>query len=633
MSLLRLNQVALHYGEQILLAGVDFQIDKGERVCLVGRNGVGKSTFLRLLEGGIKPDGGECWLRPGLRHARLEQEPRTSEERTVYAEVASGLAGVAELLAAYHELAQNLHGDADLRKLETLQQQLDAADAWSFSQRIDTVLSRLNLPADQPLATLSGGWLRRVALARALVLDPELLLLDEPTNHLDIATIDWLEGQLLDFNGAVLYITHDRALARRLATRVVELDRGHLISYTDNSHLNIYDSFIEQRDQRLEIEAREQALFDKNLAEEERWIRQGVKARRTRNEGRVRALKKLREERAQRRNVVGDAKFGLDSAERSGKLVAELNRVTYSIDDKQLIDGLDLTVMRGDRVGLIGPNGAGKSTLLRLILGELEPTSGQVRQGERLQVAYFDQLRNRFDEDATLVDIVGQGRDFIDINGQRRHIISYLEDFLFRPDQSRRSAKYLSGGERARLQLARLFSLPVNLLVLDEPTNDLDVESLQLLEQLLLEFDGTILLVSHDREFLDNVVTSSVVFEGEGRVEEYVGGYTDWLRQRAKPKSVSTEAKAPIAKLPPAAAPQPAAKKAKLSYKLQRELDELPETIETLEARVAALNAEAAASDFYLREAVQVAAFLQQIASAQLELEQAYARWVELSEG
>ncbi|HSB96223.1 MAG TPA: ATP-binding cassette domain-containing protein [Spongiibacteraceae bacterium] len=634
MSLLRLNQVALHYGEQILLAGVDFQIDKGERVCLVGRNGVGKSTFLRLLEGGIKPDGGECWLRPGLRHARLEQEPRTSEERTVYAEVASGLAGVAELLAAYHELAQNLHSDAELRKLETLQQQLDTADAWSFSQRIDTVLSRLNLPADQPLATLSGGWLRRVALARALVLDPELLLLDEPTNHLDIATIDWLEGQLLDFNGAVLYITHDRALARRLATRVVELDRGKLISYTDNSHLNIYDSFIEQRDQRLEIETREQALFDKNLAEEERWIRQGVKARRTRNEGRVRALKKLREERAQRRNVIGDAKFGLEGAERSGKLVAELNRVTYSIDDKQLIGGLDLTVMRGDRVGLIGPNGAGKSTLLRLILGELEPTGGEVRRGERLQVAYFDQLRNRFDEDATLVDIVGQGRDFIDINGQRRHIISYLEDFLFRPDQSRRSAKYLSGGERARLQLARLFSLPVNLLVLDEPTNDLDVESLQLLEQLLLEFDGTILLVSHDREFLDNVVTSSVVFEGEGKVEEYVGGYTDWLRQRAKPKTVSIELKASAPKTSPAAAAaQPVDKKVKLSYKLQRELDELPKTIETLEARVAALNAEAAGSDFYQREAAQVTAFLQQIASAQLELDQAYARWVELSEG
>ncbi len=631
MSLLRLNQVSLHYGEQVLLDGVDFQIEKGERVCLVGRNGVGKSTFLRLLEGGIKADGGECWLRPGLRLARLEQEPRLSAERTVYAEVASGLAGVAELLEAYHELAQALHGDAELRQLEVLQHQLDSADAWNFQQRIDTVLSRLNLPADQPLATLSGGWLRRVALARALVLDPELLLLDEPTNHLDIATIDWLEGQLLDFNGAVLYITHDRALARRLATRVMELDRGKIISYTDNSHLNIYDSFIEQRDQRLEVEAREQALFDKNLAEEERWIRQGVKARRTRNEGRVRALKKLREERSQRRNLIGQAQFGLEGAERSGKLVAELTKVFYAIDGMRLIDGLDLTVMRGDRVGLIGPNGAGKSTLLRLILGELQPTSGEVRQGERLQVAYFDQLRNRFDEEATLVDIVGQGRDFIDINGKRQHIISYLEDFLFRPDQSRRPAKYLSGGERARLQLARLFSMPVNVLVLDEPTNDLDVESLQLLEQLLLEFDGTILLVSHDREFLDNVVTSSVVFEGDGRVEEYVGGYSDWLRQRAKPKVVAQKitAAAPIV-----AAQNVVAKKApKLSYKLQRELDELPQKIEALEARVADLTAQTVAADFYQLEPAQVTAALQQVASTQLELEIAYARWVELSEG
>jgi ATP-binding cassette subfamily F protein uup len=635
MSLLRLNQVSLHYGEQVLLDGVDFQIDKGERVCLVGRNGVGKSTFLRLLEGGIKPDGGECWLRPGLRQSRLEQEPRPGAERTVYAEVASGLTGVAELLAAYHELSQALHGDAELRQLEKLQHQLDAADAWSFQQRIDTVLSRLNLPVDQPLNTLSGGWLRRVALARALVFDPELLLLDEPTNHLDIATIDWLEGQLLDFSGAALFITHDRALARRLATRVVELDRGKLFSYSDNSHLNIYDSFLEQRDQRLEVEAREQALFDKNLAEEERWIRQGIKARRTRNEGRVRALKKLREERAQRRNLVGDAQFGLENAERSGKLVAELAGVSYGIEGRELIERLDLTVMRGDRVGLIGPNGAGKSTLLRLILGELEPDTGSVRRGERLQVAYFDQLRDRFDPAATLVDIVGHGRDFIDINGQRRHIISYLEDFLFRPDQSRRSAKYLSGGERARLQLARLFSMPVNVLVLDEPTNDLDVESLQLLEQLLADFDGTILLVSHDREFLDNVVTSSVVFEGEGRVVEYVGGYSDWLRQRPRegaPKSQSGPAPARSEPVQ-SAAQETARKSSKLSYKLQRELDELPQRIEGLEQRLEALNAEARAVDFYQRKATDVTTHLQTIAAAQLELDQAYERWVELSGG
>ena len=623
MSLVNLNRVSLHYGEQILLDGVDLQIEKGERVCLVGRNGVGKSTFLRLLEGGIKPDGGDCRVAPNLRIARLEQEPQVGVGNTVYAEVASGLAGLAQLLTRYHQLAQALHGAAELRQLEDLQHQLDAADAWRFQQRIDTILSRLGLPAEQPLDTLSGGWLRRVALARALVTDPELLLLDEPTNHLDIATIDWLENQLLEFSGAVLFITHDRALARRLATRFIELDRGHLLSYSGN-----YDSYLLQREQRLEIEAREQDLFDKNLAEEERWIRQGIKARRTRNEGRVRALKKLRDVRAQRREQIGTAQFCIEDGERSGKLIAELQQVGYSIGGKDLIDNLDLVVQRGDRVGLIGPNGAGKSTLLQLILGELNPTSGTIRRGERLQVAYFDQLRNRFDANATLIDIVGHGRDFIEINGQRRHIISYLEDFLFRPDQARRAANYLSGGERARLQLARLFSLPVNVLVLDEPTNDLDVESLELLEQLLLDFDGTILLVSHDREFLDNVVTSSLVFEGAGKVREYVGGYSDWLRQRTQ--RITATAKV---NKPQAAQPADGKKALKLSYKLQRELDALPAQIEKLEGAVAALNADIAADDFYQREQAAITAKLNELSGAQLALDTAYARWLELSEG
>jgi len=627
MSLLRLNQVSLHYGEQILLDAVDLQLERGERVCLVGRNGVGKSTFLRVVEGSIKPDGGECWRAPGTRLARLEQEPQVAAGRKVYAEVASGLAELSETLAAYHELTQSmLAGDADLRRLEAIQRELDAADGWRFQQRIETVLTRLGLDAEQSLDQLSGGWLRRVALARALVVEPELLLLDEPTNHLDIAAIDWLEGQLLEFSGAVLFITHDRALARRLATRVIELDRGHLHSYSGS-----YDSFIEQREQRLEVEEREQALFDKRLAEEERWIRQGIKARRTRNEGRVRALKKLREVRAERRAHIGSAQFSLESAERSGKLIAELSGVAYSAGDRLLIDKLDITLMRGDRVGLIGPNGVGKSTLLRLMLGELRPDAGKVRLGERLQVAYFDQLRAGFNEDSTLIDIVGQGRDFIEINGMRRHVISYLEDFLFRPDQARRSARHLSGGERARLQLARLFSLPVNVLVLDEPTNDLDVESLELLEQLLLDFDGTILLVSHDREFLDNVVTSSLVFEGEGRVADYVGGYSDWLRQR--PAAASSlkrrEEPAPAAT---AAAPAEARKSGKLSYNLQRELEGLPARIEALETRLQALNDQVAAPDFYQRDHAAVAAALAELSSVQLELDQAYARWLELSE-
>ncbi len=623
MSLVRLQQVSLHYGEQVLLDGVDLQLERGERVCLVGRNGAGKSTFMRLLEGEVRPDGGECWRHPNLRLARLEQEPRVTAGRTVYEEVASGLAGLADVLLRYQALTHG-SGEIDLKQLEQVQHELEAADGWRFHQRIETVLTRLQLPADEKLEALSGGWLRRVALARALVIDPDLLLLDEPTNHLDIEAIEWLEKELFEFGGAVLFITHDRALARRLATRVIELDRGHFHNYTDG-----YDRFLEQREQRLEIEARDNALFDKRLAEEERWIRQGVKARRTRNEGRVRALKALRVERSDRRELQGRADFGLETADRSGKIIAEMQQVDFEFGDKKLIRGLDLNVLRGDRLGLIGPNGAGKSTLLKLILGELEATSGVIKRGERLQVAYFDQLRDRFDANATLIDIVGHGREFIDIRGQRKHIISYLEEFLFRPDQARRSAQKLSGGERARLQLARLFSQPVNVLVLDEPTNDLDVESLELLEQLLLEFDGTILLVSHDREFLDNVVTSTLVFEGEGRVGEYVGGYSDWLRQKARAAAKQKEVTATA----PVAAVEAPRKTTKLSYKLQRELELLPMQIETLEKKLEALNARVAAADFYQQSKTATSATLAEVSAVQLELETCYARWLELSEG
>ncbi len=621
MSVLRLQQVSLHFGDQILLDRADLQLEAGERVCLVGRNGAGKSTLLKLLDGEIRPDSGEVWRAPELRLARLAQEPQVVPGRTVYDEVASGLAGLAELLSQYHALT-HAGGDVDLRRLEQLQRQLEAADGWLFQQRIDTVLTKLSLPADTPLSQLSGGWLRRVALARALVVEPQLLLLDEPTNHLDLETIEWLEAQLLDYRGALLFITHDRALARRLATRVVELDRGHLINYSGS-----YDDFIEQREQRLMVEERDNALFDKKLAAEEVWIRQGIKARRTRNEGRVRALKKLRDERSQRREQQGSASFALESADRSGRLVAELQDVSHEIGGKRLIDHLDLAILRGDRVGLIGPNGAGKSTLLKLILGELTPTAGAVRRGERLQVAYFDQLRDRFDPEASLIDIVGEGREFIEIGGRRRHVISYLEEFLFRPDQSRRAASKLSGGERARLQLARLFSQPVNLLVLDEPTNDLDVESLELLEQLLAEFDGTILLVSHDREFLDNVATSTLVFEGGGRVSEYVGGYSDWLRQRRVPVAAK-----PAVKAAPVVKSEPPKKTQKLSYKLQRELEELPGRIEALEAELARLNAEVSGADFYQRDSKSVERVLAQLSETQLQLDQNYERWLELSE-
>lgn len=640
MSLLRLQQVSLHYGEQILLDAVDLQLERGERVCLVGRNGVGKSTFMRLIEGEIRPDGGECWRHPDLRLARLEQEPRVTSGRTVYAEVASGLAGLADLLARFQVLTHSMSGDSDLNELEHLQNQLEALDGWRFYQRIETIMTRLQLPAEQSLDSLSGGWLRRVALARALVMDPGLLLLDEPTNHLDIAAIEWLEKELFDFEGATLFITHDRALARRLATRVIELDRGHLFNYT-----NGYDRFIEEREQRLETQERENSLFDKRLAEEEVWIRQGIKARRTRNEGRVRALKALRVERSQRRELQGSAEFTLETADRSGKLIAELQQVAVTFADKQLIRQLDLTVLRGDRIGLIGPNGAGKSTLLKLILGELEPTSGHVRQGERLQIAYFDQLRDRFDPDETLIDIVGHGREFIEIGGKRRHIISYLEEFLFRPDQARRSARYLSGGERARLQLARLFSQPVNVLVLDEPTNDLDVESLELLEQLLLDFDGTILLVSHDREFLDNVVTSTLVFEGEGRVAEYVGGYTDWLRQKARANNASANNKSPVTANGAANSAEPkiavansaapnvatANKGIKLSYKLQRELESLPALIEKLEQQLLEINARIAGPSFHQQTQQDINKVLAELAAKQAELDLSFERWIELS--
>jgi ATP-binding cassette subfamily F protein uup len=621
LSVLRLQQVSLHFGDQVLLDGADLQLEAGERVCLVGRNGAGKSTLLRLLEGEIRPDSGEVWRAPELRLARLAQEPQVVPGRTVYDEVASGLAGLAELLSQYHALT-HAAGEVDLRRLEQLQRQLETAGGWLFQQRIDTVLTKLALPADTLLSQLSGGWLRRVALARALVIEPQLLLLDEPTNHLDLETIEWLETQLLDYRGALLFVTHDRALARRLSTRVVELDRGHLISYSGS-----YDRFVEQREQRLMVEERDNALFDKKLAAEEVWIRQGIKARRTRNEGRVRALKRLRDERSQRRELQGKASFSLESAERSGRLVADLHDVSYAIGGKRLIDHLDLTILRGDRIGLIGPNGAGKSTLLKLILGELQPDSGRVRRGERLQVAYFDQLRDRFDPEASLIDIVGEGREFIEIGGRRRHVISYLEDFLFRPDQARRAASKLSGGERARLQLARLFSQPVNLLVLDEPTNDLDVESLELLEQLLADFDGTILLVSHDRDFLDNAATSTLVFEGEGRIREYVGGYSDWLRQRRAP--VAPKPAAAKSELPKSEVPKRAQK---LSYKLQRELEELPARIEALEAELAQLNEEISGADFYQRDNRRAEQVLARLSEAQQQLDECYERWLALSE-
>ncbi|MFO7647106.1 ATP-binding cassette domain-containing protein, partial [Halomonas campaniensis] len=596
MTLLRLEQLQLAYGTHVLLDGADLVLEKGERLALVGRNGTGKSTLLKLVAAEILPDGGSIWRAPGLKIGVLAQDLPEASGQTIFDVVAQGLPEAGELLSEYHHL---IHEDEpDMRRMSELQTRLEAIDGWSFHQRIDVVLTRLGLPEDAEMAALSGGWRRRVALARALVAEPDLLLLDEPTNHLDLDTIAWLEEQLAAFNGAVLFITHDRAFLSKLATAILELDRGRLGRYPGD-----YARYQAQKSHELEVEARENAEFDKKLAQEEAWIRQGIKARRTRNEGRVRALEQLRRERSERRERQGKASLSVDSGERSGKRVVALEHVTQRFGDEAVIRDLSLEIQRGDRIGLIGRNGAGKTTLLKILLGELSPTEGKVQLGTKLQVAYFDQLRGGLEPEKSVYDNVAKGSDRVTVGGRDRHVMSYLQDFLFTPERVRQPVKALSGGESNRLLLAKLFTQPANVLVLDEPTNDLDVETLELLEELLLDFDGTLLLVSHDRAFMDNVVTSVLAFEGEGRVREYVGGYSDWVRQGGKlppapwegaarqgaePAQTTEEmaeqspltSKATAAKEPSAGGGK---KPAKLSYKLQRELDGLPAEIERLE--------------------------------------------------
>ena len=635
MALLSLTDISLAYGLNPLLDGVSFKLERGERVCLIGRNGAGKSSLFRLVSGEQNADEGEIVRAPGLKVGQLPQELPEANDALVYDVVAAGLAGVGDLLAEYHHLIHGPMGEAELAKLEKVQARLEAADGWRLDQLVETTLTRLGLPADKRMADLSGGWRRRVLLAQALVAEPDVLLLDEPTNHLDIHTIDWLEKVLLDFRGAVLFITHDRQFLQALATRILELDRGSLIDWQGD-----YRSFLEHKEQQLAAEATANALFDKKLAQEEVWIRQGIKARRTRNEGRVRALKAMREERAQRIERQGKASFQMESADASGKRVIEVRDLVFAWPGQRpLIDGLDLNILRGDRIGLIGNNGSGKSTLLKLLLGRLQPVSGSVHHGTRLEVAYFDQLRDQLDGEKSVIDNISEGRDFIEINGQQRHVISYLGDFLFSPERARTPVKALSGGERARLMLARLFSKPANLLVLDEPTNDLDVETLELLEEVLDNFDGTVLLVSHDRAFLDNVVTSSLVFEAPGVVREYVGGFADWLRQGGRVDMLAEwdSPEQSTAEVQPEPAPRPtetpvAKPKAKLSYKLQRELDELPARLEQLEAAVAALQATINDPTFYSRPHEDTAPVLEQVAAKQSELDQALERWAELEE-
>jgi ATP-binding cassette subfamily F protein uup len=606
MPLVTLDRVSIAYGHLPLLDGVALQIEPRERVSVIGRNGTGKSTLLKIVSGEIPPDEGDVWRQPSLRVARLEQDVPLSANRSVFDIVAEG--------HTHH---------------------LEEDEAWLREHRVDLILSRLELPADAIVDTLSGGWRRRVLLARALVGQPDLLLLDEPTNHLDIDAITWLEGFLSDYDGAVMFVTHDRAFLQRLATRIVELDRGRLTSWPGD-----YATYLRRKEEALANEATLQDKFDKRLAEEEVWVRQGIKARRTRNEGRVRALEAMRAERAARREKMGSVRLQVEQAEQSGKLVFEAKGVSKSYGAKPVVRDFSTRVMRGDRIGLIGPNGAGKTTLLRMLLGETEPDTGELRRGANVQIAYYDQQREQLDPERTVFDTVGEGNDTVTANGRTRHVHAYLRDFLFSDERARSPVKALSGGERNRLLLARLFTRPANVLVLDEPTNDLDLETLELLEEQLIEWPGTLLLVSHDRVFLDNVVTSTIAFEGDGRVEEYVGGYEDWIRQKSDVRSAKASAaraaaggaKA-VAERPGgrrlAPSPQAAAPK-KLSYKEQRELEALPARIEALESEQRALGEHIAGPEFYKAGAETIKASLARVEELQRELTRVYARWDEL---
>ncbi|MBP7777663.1 MAG: ATP-binding cassette domain-containing protein [Acidobacteria bacterium] len=639
MPLVTLDHISHAYGHLPLLDDVSLQIQPGERVALIGRNGTGKSTLMQVLSGELAPDAGTVWRDTGVQVARLVQDVPLETHDSVFDVVAQGLGDLSQLIADYHHASTEVaQGSIEaLERMGELQHELEERDGWSLEQRVELVLTRLDLPADVPVDTLSGGWRRRVLLARALVAAPDVLLLDEPTNHLDIEAIEWLEGFLADYAGAVLFITHDRAFLERLATRVIELDRGHLTSWPGD-----YGTFLQKKEEWLANEALAAGKFDKKLAEEEVWLRRGIKARRTRDEGRVKRLMEMRAERAARRAVAGTVRMSVEQADASGKLVFETDGVGKRYGDKVVVRDLTTRVMRGDRIGLIGPNGAGKTTLLRLLLGDLAPDTGTVRHGSNVQVAYYDQQREQLDPDRTVVDTVGDGNDRITVAGRTRHVHGYLEDFLFSPERARSPVKALSGGERNRLLLARLFTRPANVLVLDEPTNDLDLETLELLEAQLVDWPGTLLLVSHDRRFLDHVVTSTLAFEGNGQVSEYVGGYDDWLRQRPAPGQGSTRPVATATAAAPAAASMPASATAtaptagdgpaqrKATNKERMEKAALPRRIESLEEEQRRLSAEVAAPNFYKRPAADIAVTMVRLEAIPGELLTAYARWDEL---
>lgn len=625
MGLIWINEVSVSFGGPRLLDGVTLQIEAGERIGLLGRNGSGKSTFMKLLMGDITSDIGGIIRNGEVRIAMLPQDIPNNLPGTVYDVVASGGSEHLELLKEYHDLTLQMARSGDdglLKKLERVQHRLETSGSWLYHQRVETVIARTDLDENAEFRFLSAGTKRRVFLAKALVNDPDLLLLDEPTNHLDINAITWLEDFLLKFEKTLMFVTHDRAFLQRLATRIVEIDRGRLMSYPCD-----YKTYIERRQAVLDAQEKEWQEFDKKLAREETWVRQGIKARRTRNEGRVRALVQMRQERAHRQEQAGNVRLAIQEAERSGRLVAEVEKISFAFGDKEIIKGFSTVIIRGDKVGIIGPNGSGKTTLLNILIGNLEPQQGRVRLGTGARIAYFDQLRAQLDENRTLKDTIADGKDMVIVGGVSRHIVGYLQDFLFPPARILSPVSSLSGGERNRLLLAKLFILPSNVLVLDEPTNDLDVETLELLEDRLLEYSGTILLVSHDRAFLNNVVTSTIVFDGDGRLQEYVGGYDDWLRQRTvKNEQLPTEPKEQKQKKE-----RPPKEKRKLTYKETREMEALPQKIEALEEEKQRLMETLNSPAFYVgRDTAGINKAYDRLKVLEVELDEAYGRWNEL---
>jgi len=630
MSLVRLDDVSLAYGEQKLLVHVSFEIEPGERVCLIGRNGTGKTSLFRLITGVVQPDSGLIQYRNGLVMSTLDQELPDALEKTVREVVAEGLADLKALVDEYEQLAHQQLEKAGLKRLDDLQHRIDELDGWRIDQRVELMMTEMALPPDQPIKELSGGWRRRVGLAKALISKPDLLLLDEPTNHLDIVTIQWLENRIRSWQGAVLFITHDRAFLDKLATRICELDRGRLLSFPGS-----YDEYLERKEKLLEDEQTANRLFDKKLDEEEVWIRQGIKARRHRNQNRVRRLEDMRREAAERLNPLHRAQISIESAEQSGRKVIEAKHVTHGYRGEELIKDFSCRITRGDRIGLLGNNGVGKSTLLRMLLGEMTPREGTIKQGTGLEIGYFGQLRESLDPEKSVAYIVGNGSDYVKINGHDRHVIGYLRGFLFSAKRAMTPVKSLSGGERNRVILARLFTKPSNFLILDEPTNDLDVETLEVLEDRLDEYQGTLIVVSHDRMFLDSVCTSMFAFEPGGHIERYVGGYTDWLRQ-GKPLAETDNPHLQKGQAPPVTAAdkrkQAARQARRLSYKDQRELDALPARIEALEAEIKELERQTTSKKFYDRPWHETVPVLDALRAKQGEHEQVTARWLELEE-